>query len=138
MSCLYVFCHFGKRRPQASSMKSINPIFLGLIVGNKVTHRFLDIGKAVSGLAWYELPLDIQKNMPMIISTSQKPIFLRGFANTQCTLEVFMNVNLKENWSKNEQNIKFNRFHFRLWKLCHLTLWCCDNLHPKLIYFDPF
>lgn len=72
LTCLYVFCHYG----------------------NQVTQRFQDIARAIYQLNWYELPYDMKKTIPMIISLSQKNIYLQGLAGTRCTLEVFMNVGI--------------------------------------------
>lgn len=74
MVSLYLYCHFG----------------------DQVTQRFEDIGDAVYQIDWYALPLDMQKNLPMVIALTQKRVFVRGFADTRSTREVFKKVTF--NW----------------------------------------
>lgn len=57
-----------------------------------MTQRFDEVADELYKLAWYKLPLDEQKNLPMMIALSQKSVYLRGFASAQCTHEVFMKV----------------------------------------------
>lgn len=38
------------------------------------------------------LPLDMQKNIPMIICLAQKEVHLQGFGSAHCMREVFMKV----------------------------------------------
>lgn len=85
----YVFCHFGDR----------------------VTH-FEAISTEVYQLNWYMLPLDVQKHLPMVIALAQKRVYVRGFADTRSTQEVFMKV--KWSFSKVTTTTEFlakqNRF----------------------------
>ena len=70
ISWLYVFCEFG----------------------HQVTQRFDDLHDTVFGMAWYLLPLEMQKTIPMIISMAQKEVHLEAFGGVHCTREVFMKV----------------------------------------------
>lgn len=70
VSFLYLFCHFG----------------------NLVTFRFERFGISVSQLAWYMLPLVMQKDLPIVIAISQKNVFIRAFAGTHCNRDVFKEV----------------------------------------------
>lgn len=70
LSLLYLFCHFGDR----------------------VTHDFESIGDDVYQLAWDVLPLKIQKNLAVVIALAQRRVFVRGFADTRSTREVFKTV----------------------------------------------
>lgn len=70
---LYIFCHFG----------------------DQVTQRFEMIGDNVYQLAWYMLPLDVQKQLPMVIALAQKRVYVRGFADTRSTREVFLKVGIQ-------------------------------------------
>lgn len=96
LCCLYVFCHFG----------------------NKVTQNFLNITDDIYATSWYEFPLEMQKNFPMIIALSQKSIYLRGFGDSRCTLEVFMKVlNSKDICTNFETSMSLKKvwsihFHF--------------------------
>lgn len=74
MSCitwiLFQFCHFG----------------------NRVTQRYEDVGDAVYRMAWYALPLDMQKRLPVSIAISQKRVYVRGGADIKSTRELFIQV----------------------------------------------
>lgn len=67
-------------------------LLLFCLFGNYVTTRFEDESNAVYQLDWYLMPLDMQKNLPMFITSAQKSVYLRGFAGAQCTREVFKQV----------------------------------------------
>lgn len=73
LSTLYILCHYG----------------------NHLTHRFEDVGTAFWELDWYKLPLHLQKDFPFVIAGAQKKVFLRGFAGTVCTREVYKQVRIK-------------------------------------------
>lgn len=70
---LYLFCHFGDR----------------------VTQDFEAIADEIYHLYWYMLPLDIRKRLPIGIAMAQKRVYVRGFADTRSTREVFMKVTIK-------------------------------------------
>lgn len=40
--------------------------------GTEVTQRFEDVADAVYQLEWYHLPLDIHKNLPLILALTHK------------------------------------------------------------------
>lgn len=62
--------------------------------GDNVTNRFLDVSDDLYGVAWHLLPLDMKKQFPMMISLSQKEIYVRGVGNANCTRELFMQVSI--------------------------------------------
>lgn len=72
---LYLFCHFG----------------------NHVTERIDDIHFAAYNICWYELPLDMQKIIAVIIRSAQKPVYIRVFGGAHCSREVFMKVPINSN-----------------------------------------
>lgn len=103
---LYLFCHFG----------------------DQVTQRFEDVSEAVYQLSWYSLPLELQKHLPTVIAMSQKRVFVRGFADTRSTREVFRKVIHK---MLGENHYSFLRFYWTN---------CCNssnfqNLKNKFIFF---
>lgn len=80
---------------QSSSPTSVIVFWLFLFChfGNKLTQRFEDVGdNAYAYVAWYMLPMDMQKSYPMILRLGQRNVYLRGFAGTRFTREVFMLV----------------------------------------------
>lgn len=60
--------------------------------GGNLTKRFEDVGNAVYELNWYDLPVDMQKDLLKVIMISQKPIYMRGFGDTCTTHSAFAEV----------------------------------------------
>lgn len=73
---------------------SMIPFFLFCHFGGNITSRFEDIGDAIYQLEWYELPLDMQRDLKLIIVLSQKRIFMRGYGDIRTTHSVFNKVRL--------------------------------------------
>lgn len=46
-------------------------------------------------LAWYMLPFGMQKDMVLMISLTQKSVYIRGIAGTHCIREVFQKVSIE-------------------------------------------
>lgn len=63
--------------------------------GTYVTQRFEDVAIDAYNIPFYLLPSYVQKDFPLFIAMAQKGIFLRGYAGTKCTCEVFMQVIIK-------------------------------------------
>lgn len=61
-------------------------------LGNQVTQRYQDLAVSVYDLDWYMLPVHLQQYFPMILCLAQKNVYLQGFGNANCTLEVFKKV----------------------------------------------
>lgn len=70
LSGLYLFCHFG----------------------HEITQYFENIADTIYQLAWYVLPLDMQKDILLIVAFAQRRIFIRGHAGSHCNRETFMKV----------------------------------------------
>lgn len=70
LSWLYALCHFG----------------------DHLTERFNDVGDAFYRLSWYQFPVNMQKDLIFVIAAAQKKVFLRGYAGTFCTREVYKKV----------------------------------------------
>lgn len=86
--------------------------------GNKLTQRFEDVGdNAYAYVAWYMLPMDMQKSYPMILRLGQQNVYLRGFADTRFTREVFMLVfTFINGLSKNVYFREIFQFYFQILK----------------------
>lgn len=67
-------------------------IFLFCYFGDDVTYRFGNVGDSIYQLKWYNYSLELQQCLPMMISISRKPVYLKGFASIQCTCEMFKKV----------------------------------------------
>lgn len=70
------------------------PFFLFCHFGGNVTTRFQDIGNVIYQLEWYNLPLDMQKDLLPFIALSQKRIYMRGYGDTRSTQSVFKKVRI--------------------------------------------
>lgn len=60
--------------------------------GDQVTQRFGDVGDAIYQLTWYELPLDMQKNIPTMIAIAHKGVYVRGNADIRTTCQILRKV----------------------------------------------
>lgn len=68
------------------------PFFLLCHFGGNVTNRFEKVGDDVYQLEWYNLPIEMQKQLPIIMASAQKPIYIRGYGDTRSTYFVFKKV----------------------------------------------
>lgn len=60
--------------------------------GFQITERFDNINDTVYQLEWYTYPTKIQKDLQLIIASSQRSIYIEGFCNTRCTRDKFTKV----------------------------------------------
>lgn len=73
------------------------PFFLFCHFGDKITTEFESIGDTAYQIEWYRFPLDMQKDLQVVIVLAQKRIFMRGYGDTHTTYSVFMGVSKKNN-----------------------------------------
>lgn len=73
----------------------INGFYFLCDYGNQVTENFQNISDSMYDCPWYAMPLNLAKQFSKMIATAQKPIFLCGFINIQCTCIKFRKVNQK-------------------------------------------
>lgn len=78
--------------------------------GFQVTERFDNIKDTVYQLQWYTYPTNIQKDLQLIIASSQRSIHIEGFCNTRCTRDKFTKVIIL--LSKSCDFIQIFFFHF--------------------------
>ena len=71
---------------------SMFPFLLFCHFGGKFTQQFEDIGDTAYQLEWYRLPLDLQKDIRIVIAAAQKPIYMRGYGDTRSTYSVVKKV----------------------------------------------
>lgn len=62
--------------------------------GENITNQFNVINHAIYGCDWYLFPHEVQRILPTIMVSTQRPLILRGFGNVVCTREAFKNVSL--------------------------------------------
>lgn len=92
--------------------------------GDQVTQRFEDVGDAIYQLTWYELPPDLRKYIPTMISIAQKGVYVHGYGDIRTTRQIFKKVCIetlnrlqKKSITSNLQIIKNKFYYFMLmWK----------------------
>lgn len=57
-----------------------------------VTDRFENVSDAIYNLQWYDLPLEMQKDLQIMMAVAQKRIYIRGYGDTRSTHSVFKKV----------------------------------------------
>lgn len=62
------------------------------IFGGEVTVEFDQTFDSIREISWNEFPLKSQKLLLMMIITGNKPIYIQGFMNTDCTHEMLKKV----------------------------------------------
>lgn len=73
-------------------MLSISSLYMFCHYGDHLTLRFEDVGDAFYQFSWYYLPLNSQRDLIFVIAAAQKKVYLRGYAGTSCTREIFKRV----------------------------------------------
>lgn len=102
-------------------------IFILCNVGQNVSHSFSQIRDDFYEVSWYTLPLNMQKNWPMLLTIGEREIGLRGFGSHCLNRGLYMKVFLNRWWnpSSNIGTITLRDFWtFRWLKLHFLVLRC--------------
>lgn len=61
-------------------------------LGGMVSDLFAEFNDGLNQCDWYLFPLEVRPIFVMIITNSQQPVLVRGFANTMCVREYFKRV----------------------------------------------
>lgn len=69
-------------------------LFIYCYFGDQVTSRFEHIQLAFYESNWHLLPLELMNCLPYILLSTQKLVYIRGFANSSCTRETFKMVSV--------------------------------------------
>lgn len=75
-------------------------IFVHCEAGERVTDRFYIFHHEICHLDWYIFPMKTQKMLLIILSSTQQPAVIQGYANTQCTRDAFKSVNISKKFFK--------------------------------------
>lgn len=62
------------------------------LFGGDVSIQFDQMFYTTIEISWNEFPLEAQKLLLMMITIAQKPIYIEGHMNTQCTRETLKKV----------------------------------------------
>lgn len=67
-------------------------LFIYCYFGDQVTSQFNNIVDSFYSIDWYLLPLNIQKDLPLVIFAADSKVHIKGFGTTSCTRETFKKV----------------------------------------------
>lgn len=62
--------------------------------GKIVTSEFEDLDDIICQWDWHSFPIEIQRMLPIILISTQKPITLSGIANVVCDRDSFKKVKI--------------------------------------------
>lgn len=67
-------------------------IFLLCECGERVTGHYNAIDRVICECDWYSFPHDVQKMLPIVMMSTQRPVSLKGFGNIFFIRETFKMV----------------------------------------------
>lgn len=82
--------------PTMTVLYSLLLIFVFCEFGERVCSEFNVFNEELCRCDWYLFPLEMQKMLLIILSSTQQPASIQGYANTQCTRDAFKSVNISE------------------------------------------
>lgn len=108
-------------------------VFIVCELGQRMTDAFEKIDISMDHLDWYLFPIEIQRQLPMIIVVAQQSVLLESFGSIGCTREVFKNVRTKKIINRQLVSLEFVslifiKFHFRFFVQHTHILRCFVNL----------
>lgn len=69
------------------------PIFFLICnMGEMVTSSFLELDETVYGLVWYHLPVELQRYVPIMLMSIQRPVIMKGVFALDCSRDTFKQV----------------------------------------------
>lgn len=69
-------------------------IFTHCEFGERVTLEFNVFHDELCHSDWYMFPMEMQKMLLIILSSTQQPAAIQGYANSECTRGAFKTVNI--------------------------------------------
>lgn len=67
-------------------------IFLYCEIGERVTHEFNEFNEQFCQCNWYSFSIEMQRMFIIVMSNTQRPAIIQGYANTVCTRDAFKQV----------------------------------------------
>lgn len=71
---------------------TISMLFSYCFFGKLATESLKKIADCLYEMNWYDLPIDLQKNLILIMVSAQKPIYYHGYGLAVLELETFTKV----------------------------------------------
>lgn len=93
-------------------------VFLYCFVGSLTTDQFHRFGDISYEFEWYQLPIDLQKYLTLIIADAQRPQVFTGFNIIDSSLMTFTKVCLEQDIEESESRLLFEskQFDFQITK----------------------
>lgn len=73
-------------------------VFMFCDFGENLSNGFDALNSEICNRNWYSFPIEIQRLLPIILVSTQKPVQLLGFGNIPCTRETFKVVIYSSNF----------------------------------------
>lgn len=109
---------------------AIMMIFIACEFGEMVSSRFEKIDRKLCHCRWYLFPLKMRRIYAIVMTNTQQPLIVQGYANTQCTRGSFNRV--QENERENLNKISFIFFSK------YFIVIFVDNTGQFLLLFDAW
>lgn len=107
-------------------------VYLYCYVGSLTTDQFLRYGDVAYEFPWYKLPVDVQRNFPLIIANAQRPQCFNGLNIIDLNLVIFIKVRYTDEFSTGSfsSELEFNFFWFLDNENCHQLLHDVQTSRP--------
>lgn len=84
-------------------------IFIYCEFGERVSTGFSELNDAINQFNWYTFPIEIQRDLPIVMIFAQEPVVVSGFGNIACVRLTFKSVSAINSWTRlksfNSQNV---------------------------------
>lgn len=67
-------------------------MFIFCNFGENINDHFSRVDDTIYDCDWYTFPKEIQRMLPVVMISAQRPVTLTGFANFSCTRQAFKKV----------------------------------------------
>lgn len=68
-------------------------------IGERTTDKFNKLNSKIYQCDWYVFPIKMQQMLVIVLANAQRPVIVKGFANTLCARESFKKVHFIGNIS---------------------------------------
>lgn len=74
---------------------AINVVLIACELGQRISNSFETIENRINLLAWYSLPIEVQRILPIIMINAQQPAIVAFFGSIACSRLQFKKVKIK-------------------------------------------
>lgn len=97
--------------------------FVACEVGDRVSSNLWEINDATDEFDWYSYPIDIQRILPMILMSVQKPVDIECFGSFKTNRESFKKVYSNRKVLLEIYRFKFKFGNFTDFSFCNFVLY---------------